>query len=207
MRNQRMRFLSLNTIIRRSLSTKNNVNIQKKINLVLVRHAESTNNTIHSGPVDLSWRTKRKADCELSDKGKQQTQFLTEYLKSSSENNKLNHLINEQSVFYSSPMKRCLETTLSIVSALPSSTTVNIKSNMFEFGGCYSNDVERIITQTGMTKHEIESNYPNYVCGEGLFVCCFLACFVAVCLFVCHCLMLLFAVCRDEEWLVSSTSS
>lgn len=139
--------------------------INKKIDILFIRHAESTNNILHSTPqTDINWRNKRKADCDLSLKGQEQIQLLNKYVQ----NQLFFNLIKSKPIFYTSPMKRCLDTSYSIVSAIPN-TIVHVQPKMYEFGGCYHMDGEKVITATGMNKNQIESNYPGYICPEGNF--------------------------------------
>jgi broad specificity phosphatase PhoE len=174
--------------VQRSLSSKRNIDLVRKLDLLLIRHAESTNNTLHNSSSSIEsvaaagdWRKKRQADCELSLRGKEQTKYLNQYAQSGG----WGQLLPSPPVYYSSPMKRCLETMNAITSSLlpspqggpsqpqqqqliTSAPQVNVIPNLYEFGGCYQIEDEQVITLPGMTKAQIESTYQNFHCGPGL---------------------------------------
>lgn len=132
------------------------IEINRKLDLLFIRHAESTNNILHSYPQsDPNWKNKREADCGLSRKGLQQLECLGDYVKSG----QWDTMLPSPAVYYCSPMKRCLETMNSITSSLPHTTTttttapqqrVEVQSRMYEFGGCYRVKDDQIIGETGM---------------------------------------------------------
>jgi hypothetical protein len=163
----------------RGFSSKRNIDLIRKIDLILIRHAESTNNTLHNSIQTLpipDWKNKRQADCDLSFRGKEQIKYLNQF----TQNGGWGNLLPSSPVYYSSPMKRCLETMNAITSSCsstssstisdPSPPQVNVISNLYEFGGCYRIEDDKVVTLPGLTKSEIETNYSNFLCGPGLFL-------------------------------------
>jgi hypothetical protein len=159
--------MRLSYFVKRSFSEipKRNIEIARKLDVILIRHAESTNNILHSYPQpDPSWRSKREADCGISQKGSQQLNHLSEFVR----NGQWDSLLPSQAMYFCSPMKRCLQTMNAITSSLQTTPEVLVRPNMYEFGGCYNMEEEKVITQTGMNKSQVESLYDGFHCPPGL---------------------------------------
>lgn len=153
--------------------------VTKKLDLFLVRHAESTNNVLNgtlkgSKNLEKDLMYARQADCGISPRGKEQLQQLTAYIKSGGWNMILN---NRPTTFYSSPMLRCLETAHALTSGMNASNNslenaviVNVKKDLYEVGGCYGLDESGQVNVglCGSTSAEIEKNYSNFKCLPGM---------------------------------------
>lgn len=164
------------------MSSSNEANINNswsknlyKLDIILVRHAESYNNTLYneirrdlgeniSDKEFVAEENKRRqADSTLSNRGFIQVNKQKEYLQ----NNNWNHLINNNNkhkwIIYSSPMKRCLLTSQGISEGLNISVMVDPK--LYEIGGCYNEKLEGLC---GINENEIKSLYNNFNCLPGM---------------------------------------
>jgi hypothetical protein len=147
------------------------------LNVILVRHAESTNNTlnhtplgtcVNSDPLSATKRS-RESDCGLSDRGKLQLQHLHNFVKEKH----WRDVYHSKTKIFSSPMLRCLETTASITTAIHATSNclpnVSVHPNLFEYGGCYSYGDDRSTQASpGLSQTEVEGRYAGYKCLEGI---------------------------------------
>jgi len=113
----------------------------KNLNLVLVRHAESENNSVFSKYLDTDgwWKFLRSSDPDLSTRGKSQVKYLERYAQSSEED--CAQIMRQAArtgrlKFFASPMRRALKTAQALASGLNFNQVV-VHPRMYEEGGCY----------------------------------------------------------------------
>lgn len=141
------------------------------LNVILIRHAESTNNTLSHTPLAGEVKRLRESDCGLSERGKLQLQYLHNFVK----DRHWREVYHSKTKIYSSPMLRCLETTFSITSAMHLSSsclpTVCVHPNLFEYGGCYTYSDDRSTqAHPGLNQIDVESRYHGFKCLEGVVI-------------------------------------
>ena len=73
------------------------------LDIVLIRHAESTNNVLNYNRSDQNWAMSRESDCGVSQNGKEQIKLLHKYISGGKD------IYSPKTTVYSSPMRRCLE--------------------------------------------------------------------------------------------------
>ena len=127
----------------------------KCTNLILVRHAESTNNCLfdkikeeHKGKeideetLDREECQRREADCGLSEKGLLQAKKLGNFFNYNFQRESRSSIVKDVLEYkdnwglYSSPMKRCLMTCQQISIGL-NNKKVSVIPNVYESSGCY----------------------------------------------------------------------
>lgn len=143
-----------------------------KFDLILVRHAQSYNNTLYDEirrdlGTDITdeefvkeENKRRQSDSTLSERGFQQVLHQKKYLL----NNGWNHIIKNKNKWLtlSSPLKRCLLTAQGISEGLQLPVTVH--PQLYETGGCYNDKLEGLC---GISEKEINELY-NFNCLPGM---------------------------------------
>jgi 2,3-bisphosphoglycerate-dependent phosphoglycerate mutase len=136
--------------------------------LYIIRHAESTNNAL----ADQRYRV---ADPLLTETGLRQAEILAEHLAHG--NGRFTPSNNPSSApgrgygitrLYCSPMRRALQTTAPVSRALGMKPEIWIE--IHEYGGIWLDhgDAGGIHGYPGMTRAEIESEFPSYELPEGV---------------------------------------
>ena len=156
-----------------------NVESLSSIKLLLFRHAESRNNCLYeeirnclgesasNELVNAEEQKLRQPDSELSNRGKIQVTKLCNNMKLGG----LQSLVIPDNISkwkaISSPMKRCLETSIAIRDGLDIDIEVN--PLFYETGGCYKyNDSGTIEFFPGYTSDQIHQQYNRYECIPGM---------------------------------------
>lgn len=139
-------------------------NIEKiRLRLILVRHGESQNNIYHEISLQ-AFEDNRVPDPSVTDRGKQQAQCVADYFQSG-----VNSILHDIDIIYVSPMRRTMETALSLVTALSmenSSTTesqsmppkTQVWTDIYEISGVH----EKGVGQPGMTRFEMQAQFPTF---------------------------------------------
>jgi broad specificity phosphatase PhoE len=157
------------TMASRSLSVGNSL-VTKKLDLFLVRHAESNNNMLNNlikgDDKEEQLLIRREADCGVSPRGRGQLRLLSEYVCAGG----WNDILQRPTTFYSSPMLRCLETADALTSGLPQDKAVimNVKHDLYEVGGCYKLKDGANVGLPGNTSEEVETRYSSFKCLPGM---------------------------------------
>ncbi len=127
--------------------------------LYLIRHGQSYNNAL----ADIR---QRKHDPELTTLGEEQAQYAADYLGQHQQD----HIVDEPFAIthlYCSAMYRALQTAHPISQALGLPAQVWI--NIHEGGGIFLTDDEGVTTgYTGMTRSQIQAQFPDYVLPDEL---------------------------------------
>lgn len=146
----------------------------KAFELLIIRHAESSNNVLSRtifdqlGEVDhkefeCQEHLLRQPDSDLSSRGEEQVLELQNFVASGKFSCTFNINIEKLSI-YCSPMVRCLKTCAGFVRGTNQPAVVIVNPKLHESGGCYikfDNDSEG---RPGLKRSEIESEYPNFIC-------------------------------------------
>lgn len=143
--------------------------------LHLIRHGESFNNTLYSlvrqklgdnqdvNAYNALESTLRDPDSALSEKGIKQAALLRDFISAGSF-----ELTNDNFVVFTSPMRRCLDTTAIISRGLPNiHNKIFIKNDMYEEGGCFKHVDGGAIGLRGASSSDMEMNYPDFTCLQG----------------------------------------
>jgi broad specificity phosphatase PhoE len=153
----------------------------KVTNIIFFRHAESMNNALMEniikkhgqGVSDSIIKAERKIlrqpDCNLSDRGFHQVEYLKQYIIKY----KLNHYVEKREtnlndwILISSPMRRCLLTSKALSEGLKKSVYVN--PILYESGGCYTIQPDGSkLTLLGSNAADVELEFKNYKCLPGM---------------------------------------
>lgn len=148
-------------------------------NIILVRHAQSSNNCIYetvrekfgdslsAEQYEDELNKLHSPDPNLSSRGYNQAAALGNYLQLGS----LPTLKqSEKWVVYSSPMRRCLMTAQHVARGFPTdSSKVLVHPLFFESDGCFRPmDDGTTIGLPGATAAEVETEFPNFSCLNGM---------------------------------------
>jgi len=150
----------------------------KKIDVVLIRHAESNNNVIYETvrqrfqnlPLSAEQFEQEVAklhspDPVLSPKGQTQAGALGKFIAAGGLSKPITSA--EDWKICSSPMRRCLHTSREIGQAL--NIDVTVVPFLFESEGCFlSMPGGETVGQPGMKTSEIEDEFPRFSCEAGM---------------------------------------
>ena len=119
--------------------------------LYLIRHGQSFNNA-HEGT------NRRVADPPLTEMGQEQAQLVGEFLKTAEQTEGYGYKFSE---LFCSAMLRTLQTTVPIAKALGMTPTIWL--DVHEECGIWSNEGDGPIGHSGLTRKEIETQFPGFV--------------------------------------------
>lgn len=151
----------------------------KSFELILIRHAESSNNVLSRTifdqlGADVDHKTfeyqddrLRHPDSDLSTRGSEQVIELERFVESGKFENTFN-LNFENMVVYCSPMLRCLKTCHGLVRGFKGSSTVYVNPILHESGGCYVKLGDDSKGMPGLKRSEIEISFRNFMCDSAI---------------------------------------
>lgn len=149
-----------------------------KLNLVLVRHGESSNNTLYDqireihgndcSPelMESEYNRLHLNDPVLSERGEKQAEKLGDYIGAGGWKSLVKNSDNWDIV--SSPQLRALMTAKEVSRGF-SNKNVTVLPFMHESDGCYeSTDDGTTVGRSGLTAAEVESQFPDFKCAAGM---------------------------------------
>jgi len=119
--------------------------------VLLIRHCQSANNALINANLE---NAKRSSDPGLTALGESQSEALRDLFREKRNDGRAREA-------WTSPMRRCLETSRAIARGLE--VRVNVMVDLHEHGGCF--DGARggeVVGERGMTKREIEEEFPGF---------------------------------------------
>ncbi|MGL4648408.1 MAG: histidine phosphatase family protein [Caldilineaceae bacterium] len=135
-------------------------------NLLIIRHAESTNNTLAESKDYQTFVATRTHDPAITERGVAQAQQLAQHLASSSQR----EFSRSEPVYpqgygitrlVASPMLRTLQTAAPVAAALD--MPIEIWTDIFEQGGLFDGNPEdgTLRSFPGLTRNELSARYPG----------------------------------------------
>lgn len=146
------------------------------MDLLIVRHGQSTNNVI--GDTTPDYDTRREADPPLTDLGQQQAEAVAGYLADGPNLEAWSELPQSErrevprgfglTHLYASPMLRALQTAQPIARAF--NLPVEVWIELHEHGGMFIEypDERGVIGHVGRRRSEIQQDFPDYVLPDAL---------------------------------------
>ena len=123
------------------------------LNVILIRHAESSNNVLNDIYIDEEYDAIRQPDPDLSDHGRLQATYLGRHLAA---NPRLYNISNSNNnSVYCSAMHRALKTADFIGKEI--GVSCEVWPDIFEIEGCH----KKSVPFTGKSKSEIQTLFPN----------------------------------------------
>jgi broad specificity phosphatase PhoE len=147
-------------------------------NLIIVRHAQSDNNTTYElirnkfgdslspDQFEIELNKIHEPDCAISAIGVRQSKLLADHIAAG----KLATLKQARSwKIMSSPMKRCLMTTQLISAGFGENYPVTVHPRFYESDGCFKKDEDgNSVGMPGFSKREVEEQFGGFQCLPGM---------------------------------------
>ena len=125
--------------------------------LLIIRHAESANNSIALNLDYDAYMRSRSADPAITELGVEQTRLLAQHLAATKDHYGITHL-------YASPMLRALQTAAPVAAAL--GLQPELWTDIHEHGGIFHGNPrsdEGVVIHPGLCRQDIERDFPGFV--------------------------------------------